>query len=100
MKRRFFVAANPLSAEQEKAFITYLEPGSIAWWHWISGSWLVVDIQGQLTAQSIRDQLLKIAPKARTLVLEVTNAGAWASCGPSAPAQDMHDWLHKTWDAP
>lgn len=95
--KKFVVAINPLTEEQSNQ-ITNLFRHEYGWWHWIEGFWLVVDLRDTLTAKWIRDQVQEIAPKARTLVLEVTTPTRnWAGWGPSTPEKNMFKWIRETW---
>src|SRR5688572_20483209 len=65
------------------------------WWHWIDNLWLVVDPYDTTTCEAIRDELQKIAPRARKIVLEVVPV-TWAGAGPREP-QDMFQWIRDEW---
>ncbi len=97
MKKKFVIAASPLTQEQSER-ITSLFRDRFGWWHWINGFWLVTDSSGTQTAAAIRDSLDEIAPGVRKLVLDVTGAGnSWAGFGPKGEKQDMFKWIRGTW---
>jgi hypothetical protein len=93
--KKFVIALSPITSEQSGEVTNFFR-GKYGWWHWIAGVWLVMDHADTLTAPFIRDQLNKIAPQSRKLILDVTS-GDWAGHGPRTP-NDMFDWIKKTWN--
>ncbi len=95
--RKFVVAAAPLTPTESKA-VTDLFRERYKWWHWIDGLWLVKDESDSLTVAAIRDLIMAAAPKARTMVLDVTGSGnTWSGFGPSSPTKNMFKWIRETW---
>jgi hypothetical protein len=88
MKKHFVLAVGPISTEEEKAITEYFH-GKHAWWHWISGFWLIIDSSGKLTTENIRDHVHAVAPNARILVLEVQKGSDWAGIGPQTKEKNM-----------
>ena len=98
MKKRFIIGVDPTSKEQEKQFIEYLRGRGCGRWHWINNFWLVTDPSGKVTAKELRDELMRIAPEARILVLPVTPTRGWSGKGPRGPEKNMFDWLRNNWE--
>jgi hypothetical protein len=91
----FVVALSPINEVQSK-LITAQFTGK-AWWHWIDNFWLVVDSSDTASCASIRDELHKIVPTARKIVLAVDPIkDGWAGAGPRTP-QDMFEWVIGHW---
>ncbi len=98
MKKRFVVAIGTSTPEQDQAFREWIS-GSYGWWHWIGNVWLIVDLNGMLTAAVIRDQLLECYPGVTTLVLElgVSESCTWSGFGPNTEQRNMFKWLENNW---
>jgi hypothetical protein len=98
MRKRFVVAVDPSTTEQRQAFKDYLKASPLAWWSWITGFWLIVDPDGNLTAAALRDKVNEFFPDLDTVVPEFradgtdTWAGSRAVGGPK-----MFDWIRSTW---
>ncbi len=101
MKKRFIVAIQGMTAEQEQAFADFLDSKSCGWWHWIYNFWLVVDPSETLTAASLRDEINTISPGLKRLVVDVTESrrAVWAGYGPSSEERNMFNWLREDWDS-
>jgi hypothetical protein len=98
MKRRFVVAADKLSTEQEKEFRRFLTQFG-GFWHWIDNFWLLaVGGEEDISVAQIRDKVHAINPASRIIVLEVGNDVDWAGRGKKNSAgKNQHDWLKTTW---
>ena len=91
MKKRFLVAAQGMTEEHEKRFISWLNENKAGWWHWIGNFWLIVDRNSKLTAQQIiSDKIDDIADVKRALAMEIEEDVDW-----HAVYQDekMTSWL-------
>ena len=100
MKKRFVVCHSAGTTAQDQAFKDWLNSKSLGWWHWISGSWLVVDHFGILSAMDFRDALGQTHPGIRSLVVELPPGDVshkWAGFGPNTPQNSMANWLNETW---
>ena len=97
MSKHFIVGTDEITKEDQEAFIRWLDD-DYAWWHWIDGMWLILDETNELTAGSIRDKLLAIAPNMNTMVFEVSNDIVWAGFGPKSDKRNMFEWMDETWD--
>jgi hypothetical protein len=97
MKRRFIVAIDGMTDQQESTFISYIQNQGLGWWHWIGNFWLLVSIDKKLNADEIRDKLLEIVPEKYSLVLEVHNSISWYGFGLNKPPKDMFNWIKETW---
>ena len=97
MSRRFVVAVNTLTTEQERAFAQALSASGLDWWHWIQNIWLVIDRSDKFTPEGIRDYLNDIMPGRFSLIMEVQPMGAWAGFGPTGDQMDMGQWIKTSW---
>ena len=95
MAKRFVIATDPLTADQEKALKDVLD--SAIWWHWLPNFWLVKDGSESLTAGEIRDAVKRISPIARTFVVEVDSITWAALTKKDSKKRDMASWLHEYW---
>ncbi|WP_286816929.1 hypothetical protein [Marinobacter sp. UBA3607] len=98
MKKRFVVALDSSTKEQDEKFKEYIKTNKYGWWHWIDGFWLLVDSSGQLTAKKLRSDLDEFYPRVRRVVLELRdNDDTWSGFGPKKDGKSMFDWLHRNW---
>jgi hypothetical protein len=93
MKQRFVVGIDSLTKEQEKEFVEYLRGRKAGWWHWIEHFWLLTNASGNIIPQEIRDELLRIAPNVRVLVMDMNDPKQWSAEGPKADDRNMFTWL-------
>lgn len=92
MKRRFVIGAT-LTPAQEKKFLGFLRKRG-SWWHWIPNFWLFATDSQKLTTQAICNEILKMNPEGRALVLEFPEDPDWTGYGPpNKDGTDQHDWL-------
>jgi hypothetical protein len=59
--KRYVVATEALTEEQQRAFAARLPQPQFGWWHWLPNFWLVVDTYGTTNADYIRDQLASVS---------------------------------------
>lgn len=98
MKKRFVVAVDSATKEQNDTFREFLKSRGLGWWHWLTNLWLVADGAGRLTAQEIRDVLRQHYPSVHTLVLELReDDDTWSGFGPSSETKNMFKWLRQNW---
>lgn len=98
MKKRFIICIDKSTKEQDLFFIEYLKTNKVAWWHWLSNTWLVSNTSGQLTASGLRDKLKEIFTGEHTLVFEITATNdTWAGFGPQSDSKNMFAWLKTNW---
>jgi hypothetical protein len=43
MAKRYVIGTANLTADQERAFLRYLNPIDVGWWHWLPNFWLIKD---------------------------------------------------------
>lgn len=91
MAKFYSIAVNGLTEQQERALAHLWK--SYGWWHAIPGFWLLRDEQDSTTAIVLRDQILQVAPGARTIVVEI-EPRTWAA---SVMVQSNRDWLRQYW---
>ena len=98
-KRRFIVAIDELTEQEESTFAEYLKKSDLSWWHWINGFWLLVDEEEKLCAADIRSEIKKIAPGKTTIVIQTGNMKDWtiAGFGPIEPTINVTRWLDTVW---
>lgn len=95
MRKRFTVATDSATDEQNEAMVEYIRSRGLTWWHWIHNYWLIADAEGELTASELVDDLKRIYPEVNTVVLELRADGdTWAGWGPRAK---FFTWLRKEW---
>lgn len=81
MTRRFVIAADKLTPDQEKEFKDFLHEFG-GYWHWIENFWLlVVEGDEDISSEKIRDKVKALNKASRVLVLEVGSDIDWAGSG-------------------
>ncbi|HWK96319.1 MAG TPA: hypothetical protein VNR39_12940 [Pseudolabrys sp.] len=102
MRRRFVIAAEPLTAEQEAKLRDYI--GKLgAWWHWIANFWLLTiredtAAHADASAEKIRDFIYELNPKAKIVVFEFPEDITWAASGTlNSKGKRLSDWLKEPW---
>ncbi|KTS27614.1 hypothetical protein [Pantoea stewartii] len=99
MRRKFAVALNSSSVEQNEKFKKFINENGLGWWHWIENFWLLTDPKGKFTASDIRDKLNEIFPKVRCIVLSIDNEeNSWSGYGPTSEKKNMFNWIRDSWD--
>jgi hypothetical protein len=98
MRKRFIVALQFATAEQNTAFLNFIKNAGLAWWHWIPNFWLLIDHKGESSAVEIRDKVREIFPTQNNIVIELAAANdTWAAFGPMSMERDMFSWLQNYW---
>lgn len=98
MKRRFIILHDAGSPAQDEIFKNMLKSNEIGWWHWFSGSWLVVTTSYLLDAVVLRDMTNEAYPGLYKLVIEHHgDPNDWAAFGLIPPNPDMFEWLRTQW---
>ncbi len=99
MKRRFIVAVDSSTKEQNEAFRDCVVEWGVAWWHWLDNAWLICDREGVLTADEIRDALYTTHVHESCLVVQLDENGGetWSGYGPKGEGRNMFNWLRRTW---
>jgi len=98
MKKRFVVALDSSTPEQQLAFQNYVKSTGAGWWHWLDSLWLLIDTRGQLDAIKIRDKLCEIFPRINNFVIELRpDDDTWAGYGPKTEVKNMFTWLKSDW---
>ncbi|SRR6266705_5348567 len=98
MKKRFVLALDQASQEQQEDFRKYVIGAGLNWWHWIPGLWLLIDYRGQWTAELLRNKATQFYPGATIFIVELgENVDTWAGFGPSTGDQNMFPWLFDNW---
>lgn len=98
MSKKFVLATDPLTAEQEQALEAKI--GSMGFWHWLPNFWLLKSLDDTMTTAQIRQMVQEINPSARCFVSEV-QPSAWAArTKPDAKGNDMGAWIRSDWETP
>ncbi len=98
MRKRFVVALDSNTQEQNDQFKDYIRVHRLGWWYWIDGFWLLIDSSGELTAKKLRTDLGKIYSNVHKLVLELKgNDDTWSGFGPTSEDKNMFSWLNRNW---
>ncbi|MBG0624982.1 hypothetical protein I4P27_11140 [Enterobacter roggenkampii] len=99
MRRKFAVALDSSTVEQNKKLKEFIEENGLGWWHWINNFWLLTDAKGNFSAQSLREKLNEIYPGVHLLVISLDKDGeSWSGYGPKNETKNMFNWLKDTWD--
>lgn len=98
MKKRFVVALNSSTVEQDRQFVEWLH-GPYGYWHWLKNLWLISDSAGVLTAADIRTKTNEIYGNVHKLVLELRSDGTdtWSGLGSGSAERNMFKWIHENW---
>lgn len=94
--KRFVVAAEGMSPEQQKAWLEFIKEKGLGWWHWIDNLWLLVDRPEEMTTATLRDQITEKFGATKCIVIEIEPGGTWSGLGPSSP-KPMFKWIKETW---
>ena len=98
MRKRFIVALQPASTEQNTAFLGFVKSAGLGWWHWMPNFWLLIDHKGQSSAEEIRDKVCEIFPTLNNIVIELASGNdTWAAFGPKSEERNMFSWLQNYW---
>jgi hypothetical protein len=96
-RRRFVIGVGGLSSAEDKLVREYISEQG-AWWHWISNLWLMTTKNEEISAGTIRDEILKVNQKARVIVFEFPEDLDWAaSASTNSSGKGMADWLRQPW---
>lgn len=83
MKQRFIVMVDSLTREQELDLRARFGNAGVGWWHWVRGTWLLVDRENKLDLAKIYHVLREIAGDRDCLAMRVTEETAWIGYGPA-----------------
>lgn len=100
MRKRYIVALDSHTKEQNQKFKDFINENSLGWWYWINGFWLLTDPKGAFTARQLRDKLGIIYPEVRKLIIELRGSpddDTWSGYGPNTENKNMFNWLITTW---
>lgn len=99
MTRYFTLATDPMSAEEEKKFISKI-PDGVGWWHWLPNYWLLKDPTETLEAKHLSDNIFEINQTVRCLALQVEPTSWSARSRKDSKGRLMADWLDSNWQRP
>jgi hypothetical protein len=95
--RRFVIATDPLTSDEEKELQKFFK--GHGWWKWLPNFWLAVDLTDTLTTVAIRDRIHEINKSKRAWVLQVEPI-SWASLTrEDSQGRDGTDWIKRNWQA-
>src|SRR5260370_27161942 len=92
-RNKFIVAISDSTAESQDAISTRLKSLGYGYWHWMPEFWLLTT-SPPATAESIRDEVMKVAPNVNIFVTPVANPPGgmiWAAYSP----EEWWEWLNK-----
>jgi len=95
LSNKFIVAVSDATAQKRDAISIHLKDRGFGYWHWMPDIWLLTT-SSEATAESIRDEVLKVAPGVNIFVTPVaTPPGGmvWATYSP----EEWQEWLNKNW---
>lgn len=96
--KKFIICLNDTTEAQEQQFVEYIKSINVAWWHWLSGTWLIVDRRNGLTASTLRDQVNICFPNVHCLVFELRDDNnTWSGLGPNSEEKNMFTWIRENW---
>ena len=96
MRDRYVVnITGEISKEKSEAFLQFIKDNDLAWWNWLSNTWLIVDYHSNIDLVSLRDKVNEIF-KADNLIIRV-DQGNWAGFGPNSENRNMFTWLRENW---
>lgn len=98
MGKRFAIATDPLTPDEERAFRAKL--GQMGFWHWLPNFWLVKTSNDAMTATQLRDWIHEVAPQARAFVTEVQSRDWGGLFKPDEKKRDMGAWIRSDWETP
>lgn len=99
MSKRYIVALDSSTNEQNYALQDFIKENSLGWWYWIKTFWLIIDSKEKFSASDIRDVLNRTHPKVDCLVIELNEHGdTWAGYGPATEEKNMFKWIKKNWE--
>lgn len=98
MKKRFIIGIENLNKEESLKIRDFLAKNELDWWHWIDNFWLIIDPNGTKDVMFFKENLFKIIPPHRLLIMGTETKADWAGYGPKSDKYDMFDWLHNQWD--
>lgn len=98
MKKRFIIALDSSTDEQDKKHVAFIKENGLGWWHWITNTWMIVDNSGKFDAKKLRAELRKIYPGVNMMVFELSEEGdTWAGFGPNTEKNNMFSWIKRNW---
>lgn len=99
MRKKYIVAIDSSTNEQNTTFLDFVKAQGFGWWHWIKNVWLLTDPTGRSSSVKIRDKLMKIFTGEGCIVIELAaDHDTWAAFGPKGPKINMFDWLNENWE--
>lgn len=98
MGKRYIVAVDSSTKEQNNALVEFIRKNSLGWWHWLENFWLLTDFRGNFSAKQIRHVINETHPKVYCIVIELNEHGdTWSGWGPRSDDRNMFKWLNETW---
>ncbi len=94
MSKRFVVLVENRLGQDTEAISAALPKG---WWHWIEGAWLVSTSDESVTHETLSNTIMKLAPGANSLVIQVEPGANWMGYGPASAESSYFKWLRQFW---
>ena len=97
--KKFIVALDKSSKEQNQIFVQFCKEKKVGYWHWLSNLWLITTTSEEFSAKWLRSKLREIYPNIHLMVFEISKEGdTWAGFGPNSEDRNMFNWLKTTWN--
>lgn len=98
MKRRYIICLQNLTQKHNDALREFFKSNGLGWWHWVGDTWFLTDPSGKFTAQLIRDNVRKMVPNERFIVIEINeNGDTWSGVTTNDPDKKMFSWIRRVW---
>ena len=100
MTRRFVVGIDDETSQDVSLILDYIREQGCSWWHWFDNFWLLTTHNDEISAGTIRDELVEICGDKNLIVLEVNDI-TWATYGPQGEGSDssknISRWFKEAW---
>ena len=98
MKKRYIVCFDGLTGDQSAQAVDLFRELGLGWWRWVGDAWFLSDLKGKYSAKDIRNEVKKIVPNERLVVIEINEDGdTWAGVKARDPENKMFTWFRKYW---
>lgn len=99
MSKRYIIALDSSTKEQNDELKDFVSEHGLGWWHWIKNFWLITDPNEKFSASRIQDVLAETHFGIDCFVIELNDDGdTWAGYGPKTEKSNMFRWIKETWN--
>jgi len=96
--KKFIVALNSSTKDQDEAFQKIIHENGWGWWHWVDNFWIVTSSSTELGSQELYKKVQVAYPGVRMLISEMENVSTWWGFGPNSEEKNMFKWLFDYWN--